>query len=94
MRVQAVLEQLERPLLCSSIRAADQMSGELPDAAALLDHYQPRGLAFVVHDARQVLQQQQIPPPTPRLARSRVCLQRPCMHGGRRSQSLWCRLTA
>ena len=87
-----MLEQLERPLLCSSIRAADQMSGELPDAAALLDQYQPRGLAFVVHDARQVLVVPPPPPPPPApVARICVCLQRPCMCGGRRLHSLCCR---
>lgn len=51
---QAVLEQLERPLLCSSIRPEDQLSGALPDAAVLLDKFGPRGLDFVVDDGRRV----------------------------------------
>ena len=49
-----MLERLERPLLCSSIRPADQLSGSLPDAAVLLDEFAPRGLDFVVDDGRQV----------------------------------------
>lgn len=51
--MQAVLEQLERPLLCSSIRPEDQLSGALPDAAVLLDEFGPRGLDFVVDDGRK-----------------------------------------
>lgn len=50
---QAVLEQLQRPLLCSSIRPDDQLSGALPDAAVLLDEFGPRGLDFVVDDGRK-----------------------------------------
>lgn len=51
---QAVLEQLERPLLCSSIRPADALSGALDDGAVLLDLYGPRGLAYVVDSGRRV----------------------------------------
>jgi tRNA A37 threonylcarbamoyladenosine synthetase subunit TsaC/SUA5/YrdC len=51
---QVFLEQLERPLLCSSIRPEDQLSGSLPDAAVLLDEFGPRGLDFIVDDGRQV----------------------------------------
>ena len=46
--VQAVLQQLDRPLLCSSIRPLDVLSGALDDGAVLLDQYAPRGLDFVV----------------------------------------------
>ncbi len=53
-KTQAMLEQLERPLLCSSIRPADQLSGALPDAALLLDEFGPRGLDFVIDDGRRV----------------------------------------
>lgn len=52
--MQAVLAQLDRPLLCSSIRAADQMSGELPEPVSLFDQFQPKGLDFVVDDGRRV----------------------------------------
>ena len=47
-RVQAVLQQLDRPLLCSSIRPLDVLSGALDDGAVLLDQYAPRGLDYVV----------------------------------------------
>ena len=46
--VQAVLQQLDRPLLCSSIRPLDVLSGALDDGAVLLDQYAPRGLDYVV----------------------------------------------
>ena len=52
--LQAMLEQLERPLLCSSIRAEDQLSGALPDGALLLDEFGSRGLDFVVDNGRRV----------------------------------------
>jgi tRNA threonylcarbamoyl adenosine modification protein (Sua5/YciO/YrdC/YwlC family) len=48
---QAVLERLDRPLLCSSVKLEeeeDDRAGEAPDAAVLADIYGPRGLAFVV----------------------------------------------
>lgn len=47
-RLQAVLQQLERPLLCSSIRPLDELSGALDDGAVLLDRFAPRGLDYVV----------------------------------------------
>lgn len=50
---QAILEQLERPLLCSSIRPADQVSGALPEAALLLDEFESRGLDFIVDNGRR-----------------------------------------
>lgn len=50
---QAVLELLEWPLLCSSIRPADQINGELPDSASLLDEFGARGLDFVVDNGRK-----------------------------------------
>jgi len=43
-----VLQQLDRPLLCSSIRPLDVLSGALDDGAVLLDQYAPRGLDYVV----------------------------------------------
>ena len=46
--MQAVLQQLDRPLLCSSIRPLDALSGALDDGAVLLDRFGPRGLDFVV----------------------------------------------
>ena len=46
--MQAVLQQLDRPLLCSSIRPLDVLSGALDDGAVLLDQYAPRGLDYVV----------------------------------------------
>ncbi|GAB4820465.1 hypothetical protein N2152v2_007511 [Parachlorella kessleri] len=43
---QYILEQLDRPLLCSTAKGED---GEaLPDAAVLVDLYGPRGLDFIV----------------------------------------------
>eukprot|EP00887_Chlorella_sp_A99_P001530 scaffold8.g1530.t1 len=44
---QALLAQLDCPLLCSSAKAADAQAGLL-DPAQLLDIYGPRGLDFVV----------------------------------------------
>jgi len=82
--VQAVLAQLERPLLCSSIRAADQMSGALPDAVALLDQFQPRGLDFVVDDGRQVGSAAPTPPPlTPPSSASGLCMHTQAAFGPR-----------
>ena len=51
--MKAALEQLDRPLLCSSIRPSDSLSGALPDGAVLLDQYAPRGLTFVVDNGRR-----------------------------------------
>ena len=43
-----MLQQLDRPLLCSSIRPQDVLSGALDDGAVLLDRFAARGLDFVV----------------------------------------------
>ncbi len=48
LNLQAVLEKLERPLLCSSIGMEQGSFGCLPDMALLMDEYAPRGLDFVV----------------------------------------------
>lgn len=46
---QAILQQLDRPLLCSTAATGLEGDGVLsPDAAALLDRYGPAGLGFVV----------------------------------------------
>ena len=42
------MQQLDGPLLCSSIRPLDALSGALDDGAVLLDKFAPRGLDFVV----------------------------------------------
>lgn len=47
--VQAVLAGLERPLLCSSVHVeAGAGALELPEAAVMLDMFEPRGIDFVV----------------------------------------------
>ena len=48
-----MLQQLEEPLLCSSIRPLEAMSGALDDGAVLLDRYAPRGLDYVVDDGKR-----------------------------------------
>jgi hypothetical protein len=50
---QAVLQQMKGPLLCSSIRPLEAMSGALDDGAVLLDQYAPRGLDYVVDDGKR-----------------------------------------
>lgn len=46
---QAILQQLDRPLLCSTAGSPeDDPSGFAPDAAVLMDRYGPAGLDFVV----------------------------------------------
>lgn len=44
---QAILQQLDRPLLCSTA-AMDDEGSMAPDAAVLFDRYRPAGLDFVV----------------------------------------------
>ena len=47
--LQAVLAGLERPLLCSSVHVeAGAGALELPEAAVMLDIFEPRGIDFVV----------------------------------------------
>jgi hypothetical protein len=49
LRVQAVLAGLERPLLCSSVHVeAGAGALELPEAAVMLDMFEPKGIDFVV----------------------------------------------
>ena len=48
-----MLQHLEGPLLCSSIRPLEAMSGALDDGAVLLDQYAPRGLDYVVDDGKR-----------------------------------------
>ncbi|KAK9839648.1 hypothetical protein WJX81_003060 [Elliptochloris bilobata] len=46
---QAVLAGLERPLLCSSVHVEAGVGAlELPEAAVMLDMFEPRGIDFVV----------------------------------------------
>lgn len=47
---QAILQQLDRPLLCSTAGSPedDHAGGLAPDAAVLMDRYGPAGLDFVV----------------------------------------------
>lgn len=46
---QTILQQLDRPLLCTTATVEDESTnGMSPDAAILADVYGPRGLAFVV----------------------------------------------
>jgi tRNA threonylcarbamoyl adenosine modification protein (Sua5/YciO/YrdC/YwlC family) len=54
---QALLERLDRPLLCSTVKlgADDGDDGVFsPDAAVIADAYGPRGLSFVVDAGRRV----------------------------------------
>ena len=60
---QAILQQLERPLLCSTAAAVDGSDGGgeedgvlAPDAALLMDRYGPWGLDFVVDTGPRVAQ--------------------------------------
>ena len=49
LRIQAVLAGLERPLLCSSVHVEAGVGAlELPEAAVMLDMFEPRGIDFVV----------------------------------------------
>jgi len=52
---QAILEQLDRPLLCTTAAIVDGNDGSIvPDAAVLADVYGPRGLTFVVDPGYRV----------------------------------------
>jgi tRNA A37 threonylcarbamoyladenosine synthetase subunit TsaC/SUA5/YrdC len=55
---QAILQQLERPLLCSTAAAVDGSDDGVlaPDAALLMDRYGPWGLDFVVDTGPRVAQ--------------------------------------
>lgn len=45
---QAILSELDRPLLCSSAHVAEQDELEIPEAAVLMDSFAGQGLDFVV----------------------------------------------
>lgn len=51
---QAVLAQLDRPLLCTTAEVDGNEGLTIPDAAVLADVYGPRGLAFVVDAGQRV----------------------------------------
>lgn len=53
---QAILQQLDRPLLCSTAATEVDGNGMPPDAAALLDRYAPAGLSFVVDVGPRLLE--------------------------------------
>lgn len=52
--MQAVLGQLERPLLCTSAHVEEQEQLEIPEAAMLMDLYAGQGLDFVVDSGQRV----------------------------------------
>ena len=52
--IQAVLGQLERPLLCTSAHVEEQEQLEIPEAAMLMDLYAGQGLDFVVDSGQRV----------------------------------------
>lgn len=54
LQVQAVLSQLERPLLCPSAHVEEQEQLEIPEAAMFIDMYAGQGLDFVVDTGQRV----------------------------------------
>ena len=52
--LQAVLGQLERPLLCTSAHVEEQEQLEIPEAAMFMDLYAGQGLDFVVDSGQRV----------------------------------------
>ena len=52
--LQAVLSQLERPLLCTSAHVEEQDQLEIPEAAMFVDLYAGQGLDFVVDSGQRV----------------------------------------
>jgi hypothetical protein len=51
MGLQAILSELDRPLLCSSVTGAlgeAESAVEMDDAATIMDQYAGRGIDFVV----------------------------------------------
>ena len=54
MCFQAVLSQLERPLLCTSAHVEEQDQLEIPEAAMFMDLYAGQGLDFVVDSGQRV----------------------------------------
>lgn len=53
-QLQAVLSQLERPLLCTSAHVEEQEQLEIPEAAMFIDMYAGQGLDFVVDTGQRV----------------------------------------
>ena len=51
---QAVLSQLDRPLLCTSAHVEEQEQLEIPEAAMLMDQYAGQGLDFIVDTGQRV----------------------------------------
>lgn len=53
---QAILQQLERPLLCSTAggEGDEESGGYGPDAAVLMDRYGPAGLDFIVDAGQRI----------------------------------------
>lgn len=53
--IQAVLQQLERPLLCSSAHIEGEgLMTDVPEAAVMMDSYSGRGLDFIVDSGQKV----------------------------------------
>lgn len=52
--LQAVLSQLDRPLLCTSAHVEEQDQLEIPEAAMFMDLYAGQGLDFVVDSGQRV----------------------------------------
>lgn len=45
---QAILHEMDRPLLCSSAHVEEQEELEIPEAAVLMDSFAGQGLDFIV----------------------------------------------
>ena len=52
--LQAVLTQLERPLLCTSAHVEEQEQLQIPEAAMFMDLYAGQGLDFVIDSGQRV----------------------------------------
>lgn len=48
MPAQAILSELDRPLLCSSAHVVEHDELEIPEAAVLMDQFVGQGLDFIV----------------------------------------------
>ena len=51
---QAVLSQLDRPLLCTSAHVEELEQLEIPEAAMFVDQYAGQGLDFIVDTGQRV----------------------------------------
>ena len=58
---QAILADLDRPLLCSSAYAETEDTFDLPEAAVIADAYAGRGIDFIVDAGHQVSDPPQAP---------------------------------